>query len=200
MAKLLIKTPGFENRVLELRLGANRVGRGPDSDFQISHSTISGRHCELILTDGGVLIRDLQSTNGTFVGGRQISEARLSAGDTVRLGDVELFVETTEARVAIPKFLIEELPAPPVVAINGAMICPRHSHAPATHQCTRCKEVMCEPCVHRLRRKGGRNTLLLCPVCSGSVELIGGPKKPKKRSLLARMAETVKLKMTRRLG
>ena len=200
MAKLLIKTPGFENRMLELRLGTNRVGRGPDNDFQISHSTVSSRHCELVLTDGGVLLRDLQSTNGTFVGGRQVSESQLSAGDTVRFGDVELFVESTEARVVIPKFIIEELPAPPVVAADGAMMCPRHEHLQATHQCTRCKEVMCEPCVHRLRRKGGKITLLLCPVCSGPVDLIGGPKKPKKKSLLARMAETVKLKMTRRLG
>jgi pSer/pThr/pTyr-binding forkhead associated (FHA) protein len=199
MAKLLIKTVGFEGRLIELRLGVNRIGRSPSCEFQITHPTISSLHCELILTDGGVILRDLESTNGTFVGGRQVREARLSDGDTVRLGDVEFFVESTDARVAIPKFLNDELPAPPVVATDGAMMCPRHQSTPATHQCTRCKEVLCERCVHRLRRKGGKITLLLCPVCSASVELIGAPKKAKKKSFLGRLGETVKLKMTRRL-
>jgi hypothetical protein len=37
----------------------------------------------------------------------------------------------------------------------------------------------------------------LCPVCGGAVESIDGPPKPKKKSLLARVGETVKLKFTR---
>jgi hypothetical protein len=197
MARLLIKTPGLESPLMELKLGANRVGRSPDSDFQIAHPTISGSHCEFVLTAEGVILRDLESTNGTFVDGKPVSEAKVTAGQTVRLGDVELFVEATEANVAIPKFVDPELPAPPVVAADGSVICPRHPQAHATYRCTVCHEVMCEACVHRLRRKGGKATLLLCPICSSTVELIGGPKKPKKKSLLARVGQSVKLKFTR---
>jgi pSer/pThr/pTyr-binding forkhead associated (FHA) protein len=196
MARLLIKTAGLENQLIELKLGTNRIGRSPDNDFQILHATISSLHCELVLTDGGVLLRDLESTNGTSVDGKPVREAQLVAGQTVHLGDVELFVETTEAKVVIPKFFHPELPAPPVVTKNGAVICPRHPHIPVTHQCTVCKEVMCEGCVHRLRRKGGKVTLSLCPICSNAVELIG-EKKQKKKSLLSRVGETVKLKFTR---
>ena len=194
MAKLQIQTAGFDNPLLDLRLGANRVGRSPDADFPIPHATVSGLHCELILRDGGVTVRDLGSTNGTFLNGEPITEAELSAGQTLRLGDVELLVENTEVTVAIPTFNRTDLPAPPVVQTDGAIVCPRHRNAHVTYQCTVCKEVMCDACVHQLRRKGGKKNLLLCPLCSEAVEPIGGARKPVKKSLFTRWTQTIKLK------
>ncbi len=190
MAKLLIKTEGVANPVLELRLGVNRIGRSADNHFQIVHPTISTHHCELELGDGTVLLRDCDSTNGTFVNGERVKEAALQAGQTVHLGDVELLVETTEVKVAIPQYE-RPRPAPPVVLDDGAMICPRHKQARVTHQCTKCKEVMCDACVHRLRRRGGK-MYLFCPLCSNPVELIGGAK-PKKKSFLGMLKRTVKM-------
>jgi len=197
MARLLIKTAGLENQLIELKLGLNRIGRSPDCDFRIIHPTISSLHCEFVLSDAGVILRDLESTNGTFVEGKPVREIKVLAGQTVHLGDVELLMETTDAKVAIPKFANAELPAPPVVAKDGSMLCPRHPHLQSTFQCTVCKEVMCDGCVHRLRRRGGKNTLLLCPICSNAVEPVGGPKTKKKKSLLTRLGETVKLKFSR---
>ena len=194
MAQLQIQTEGFDRQLLDLRLGVNRVGRSPDADFPIAHSTVSGLHCELILRESGVTVRDLGSTNGTFLNDEPVQEAALAAGQILRLGDVELRVENTEATVAIPKFIRTDLPAPPVVLSEGALVCPRHRLAQVTYQCTVCHEVMCDACVHQLRRKGGRKVLLLCPLCSGAVEPFGGPRQPVKKSLLARVAETVKLK------
>jgi pSer/pThr/pTyr-binding forkhead associated (FHA) protein len=197
MARLLIKTAGLENRLLELKLGPNRIGRDPESDFQIVHPTVSSLHCELLLSDVGVKLRDLESTNGTFVDGKPVKEVDLVAGQLVRLGDVQLLVENTDANVAIPQFNNLDIPAPPVMEKNGAILCRRHPHAPSTHQCTACKEAMCDRCVHRVRRKGGKITLLLCPHCSSPVELIGGPKSEKKKSIFTRVGETVKMKLTR---
>lgn len=197
MARLSVKTEGLNAKLMELKLGANRVGRHSDNDFQIEHPTISSVHCEIVLQEGGVLLRDLESTNGTFVNGTAVREVKLSPGEIVRLGDVELLVETTDFTIAIPKFSNPELPAPPVVTEEGSLICPRHKHAHVTHQCTKCQEVMCDACVHRLRRKGSKKTLMLCPICSGSVELIGGPVKTKKKSLFERLVgETVKMKLS----
>ena len=196
MAKLLIKTEGLENQLIELKLGLNRVGRSSDNDFQIIHPTVSSAHCEFMLAEGSVTLRDLDSTNGTFVNDEPVREIQLVPGQTVRLGDVELFVETTDVTIAIPKFSNPELPAPPVVKKNGALVCPRHEHAQVTHKCTHCNEVMCEACVHQLRRKGSNNVLRLCPVCSHAVELIGGPVRARKKSLISRVTETVKLKLT----
>ncbi|HYG21990.1 MAG TPA: FHA domain-containing protein [Verrucomicrobiae bacterium] len=200
MARLIVKTPGLGREVIDLRLGSNLIGRSPETDFPLVHPTISTLHCELVLSDTGVVLRDLESTNGTFVNDERIREVTLLPGHALRFGDVELFVESTEAHVAIPKFANTELPAPPKVSLEGAMICPKHPHAPVAFQCTACMEVMCNACVHRLRRKGGKNVLLLCPVCSQPVKLISEPDKQKKRSFLARVGETVKLKWTRSIN
>jgi pSer/pThr/pTyr-binding forkhead associated (FHA) protein len=156
MARLLVKTEGLNARLIVLKLGANRVGRHPDNDFSIEHDTISSVHCEIVLRDDGVILRDLESTNGTFVNDEPVREVQLSPGQVVRLGDVELLVETTDAIIEIPKFSNAELPAPPVVRNDGALACSRHTHRAVTHQCTACKEMMCDACVHRLRSKGGK--------------------------------------------
>ena len=189
MARLLIKTEGLENKTLELRLGANHVGRDSDCDFPIEHPTVSSVHCELILSHDGVLLRDCDSTNGTFVNGEPAKEAWLRAGQSVQLGDVELFVENTDVTIAIPKFE-RERPKPPVAVEGGGLLCPRHAHALATYKCTHCHEVMCSSCVHVLRRKGGQ-PLFLCPLCSHKCERIGAEKK--KKGFMGFLQRTAKL-------
>jgi len=198
MAKILVKTAGLSSQLLELKLGVNRIGRNAENDFQLEHPSVSGSHCEFVVTDSSLVLRDLESTNGTFVNGAKVREFKLSPGETVHVGEVELWVESTAAAIVIPRFVDRELPAPPVVVTDGSMICPRHSQAKVSYKCTHCKEVMCTACVHKLRRKGSKNTLLLCPLCSHAVELIAGAAvaKPKKKSLLSRVTETVKLKLT----
>jgi pSer/pThr/pTyr-binding forkhead associated (FHA) protein len=192
MARLLIKTAGLENQALELRPGINRVGRSPDSDFIINHTTVSTNHCEIILSADGVILRDCHSTNGSFVNGDPIKEVRLLPGQTVTLGDVELFVESTEANVVIPEYE-RPRPKPPVVLPDGAMLCPKHHHSPAKYKCTHCSEIMCGECVHVLRRKGG-NPLFLCPLCSHKCELIQIEVVKKKRSFVDFLQDTVKLR------
>jgi pSer/pThr/pTyr-binding forkhead associated (FHA) protein len=190
MARLVVKAAEMGNQVIELNLGVNRLGRSPTNDFPIEHPTVSATHCELVLADDGVTVRDCASANGTFVNGERVEEARLSAGETLHLGAVELLVETTDVTIAIPKFETPR-PAPPVVLPDGSLICPRHPKARATHQCTHCREVLCDACVHRLRRRGGK-AMALCPLCSHPCTVIGG-EKPKKRSLLGLWRKTVKL-------
>jgi len=190
MATLLVKSGGFKDRVIELKLGVNRFGRGPGNDFQIDHATVSDRHCEILLGGEGILVRDCASTNGTFVEGLAIREAALSNGQTLRLGDVEFLVQSAEVRVAIPKFDVPR-PAPPVVLRDGSLICPRHPEARVTHQCTHCREVLCDECVHRLRRRGGK-TLKLCPLCSHKCQPLTVEKR-KKKFFSSLFGKTVKL-------
>ena len=192
MARLLIKTVGLEIQALELRPGINRVGRSPENDFVINHTTISSSHCEFILSADGLLLRDCDSTNGSSVNGDPITEARLLPGQTVMLGDVELFVESTHANVVIPDYE-RPRPKPPVVLDDGGMICPRHALVPAKYKCTHCSEIMCSECVHVMRRKGG-SPLFLCPLCSHKCELIPTAVAKKKRSFVEFLQETVKLR------
>jgi hypothetical protein len=194
MAKLIIKSQGFNDQVINLNLGVNRVGRSPGNDVIIEHATISSKHCEIALGDGEVTVRDCGSTNGTYVNDHPVMEARLTAGQVLRLGDVDFLVESTDVTIAIPKFEVAR-PAPPVVLTDGSLVCPRHKNARVTHQCTHCREVMCDDCVHRLRRRGGK-LLKLCPICSHACTAIGGEKK-RKKSFLGFLQRTVKLPFVR---
>ena len=190
MARLVINSHSFQQRVLELKMGVNKIGRTDTNDFQIEHATISSHHAEIILKENGLTLRDCNSTNGTFVEGKRVTEATLQQGQTVALGDVQLLVESTEVVIAIPQFEVER-PAPPVVLTDGSLLCPHHPKALAIWQCKLCRQVMCDACVHRLRRRGGK-MLKLCPLCSHEVERIGGTPK-KRRSFLALLQHTVKL-------
>jgi len=192
MPRLLVITEGSGPRLYELRLGSNRIGRSPQNEFPIPHPTISTFHCELVLSQEGVTLNDMGSTNGTFVGGQRVGSHKLTEGQSIRLGDVELRIENTEIRVSIPKFANPELPAPPVLNANGSMLCQRHPQSAVSHRCTRCQEVMCPACVHRMRRRGGQIILLLCPLCSQPVEPLGGPEQPQKKSLITRAGESIR--------
>ena len=190
VARLVINSAESGNRVIELNLGVNRLGRSSQNDFPVEHPTVSAWHCEIVLTNEGVVVRDCGSANGTFVDGEPVKEARLSAGQTLHLGEVELLVETTDVTIAIPSFDMPR-PAPPVVLSDGSLICPRHPKQRVTHQCTHCQEVLCDLCVHRLRRRGGK-AMTFCPLCSHPCVPLGSEKK-KKKSLFGLLHKTVKL-------
>jgi adenylate cyclase len=73
----------------ELRTGATMVvGRAPNSDIPIIDPTISRRHAEVECGDAGVTIRDLGSSNGTFVNGTRVDASPVTAGDVVTFGKV----------------------------------------------------------------------------------------------------------------
>ena len=194
MARLLRKSGLSEPEVLELNLGVNHFGRNSENHFAIDHPTISSHHCDITLTADGVLLHDRSSTNGTFVDGQPVQQAVLQAGQTVRLGDVELFVETTDVHIAIPE-IDRLIPSPPVVMPDGTMLCPRHPDTKVTHRCTHCHSVLCEHCIRSVGRRGGP-MLLLCSLCSNPAELIL-VEKPKKKSFLAKLTATIKLPFLR---
>ena len=69
--------------------GTTRVGRGPENDLVIQGpeaASVSLQHLEIVRTAAGFAIRDLGSTNGTFLNGERISEAGLAPPATIRLG------------------------------------------------------------------------------------------------------------------
>jgi ABC-type multidrug transport system ATPase subunit/pSer/pThr/pTyr-binding forkhead associated (FHA) protein len=65
------------------------IGRAPDCDIVVNDPQVSARHCQLIRTEAGWLLRDLGSTNGTFVNG-----VRIHGTVTVRPGDRILLANT----------------------------------------------------------------------------------------------------------
>jgi pSer/pThr/pTyr-binding forkhead associated (FHA) protein len=72
--------------------GATRtVGRAPEADFLVDAALVSRVHCSLsALPDGELEVRDLESTNGTYVNGQRVEVARIAPGDRLQVGRVEL--------------------------------------------------------------------------------------------------------------
>jgi pSer/pThr/pTyr-binding forkhead associated (FHA) protein len=72
------------------------VGRAPRADFILDAALVSRLHCRLEAGEENLEVVDLASTNGTFVNDKRIERARLSSGDRLRVGRVELRVERAE--------------------------------------------------------------------------------------------------------
>src|SRR5688572_4986311 len=106
MSKLVVLTEGFAGRTLELKVDRTTVGRLEDNAFQLAEPSVSSHHCEILLRDNEVVIKDLNSTNGTFINGQKITEGVLKPGQTLKLGQVELRLENGQA--AIPKKPLEQ--------------------------------------------------------------------------------------------
>ena len=194
MARLLVKTEGLGLSTVELRLGVNRVGRDPKSDFPLRHFSVSSQHCELMLSHDGVVLHDCGSTNGSFVNGQRVAEdVWLEPGQAVQLGDVELSVESTDAPISIPTIQRDAPAPPPVVLASGELLCSRHPEKPVTFKCTHCREVMCTSCVRMMRIHGGK-PLFLCCLCHNKVERIGADESKSKKGFLGFLQDTVRLK------
>jgi DNA-binding NtrC family response regulator len=87
----VVSGPDKGNKVTTLD-ALMRVGSDPASDLVLSDPTVSRTHAELERTPRGLLIRDLGSRNGTWIGNRQVLGAFLEPGDTVTLGKTRLKV------------------------------------------------------------------------------------------------------------
>jgi pSer/pThr/pTyr-binding forkhead associated (FHA) protein len=71
--------------------GIRTIGRATGADFIVDAPLVSRVHCRLTALPGGDLeVRDLNSTNGTFVNGERIENALLESGDRLKVGRVEL--------------------------------------------------------------------------------------------------------------
>ena len=81
---------------------ARTVGRAVGADFIVDAALVSRVHCRLTaFPDGGLELRDMDSTNGTFVNGRRIQTARLAPGDRVQIGRIELVALKDEKSEAL---------------------------------------------------------------------------------------------------
>ena len=88
--KLLVISGPLQGREFVLNRDTFTIGSGAHNDLTISDSTVSKRHCEIVVEPSGYLIRDLESTNGTFVQGVRVSSAHLAPGSEIQLGKTRI--------------------------------------------------------------------------------------------------------------
>ncbi len=104
MAKLVVLSEGMTGQSYELKVDQTTIGRVEDNTFPIPHASVSSHHCEVLLRGSDVVVKDLNSTNGTFINNQQITgESVLKPGQILRLGQVEIRLEAPGATGASSK-------------------------------------------------------------------------------------------------
>ncbi len=106
---LLASTVGVRALVLsgahkgEARLVGKRltIGKSNEADLVLSDASVSRMHCELERTRQGIVVRDLGSTNGTYVEGARIREAALRPGATLSVGEVAIQLQPSMQRLDV---------------------------------------------------------------------------------------------------
>jgi hypothetical protein len=118
----LLSLDGHGNIPLDLVLVV--VGRHPDSDALLDSSRVSRRHCCLVVDRGGVLVRDLDSRNGTRINGRRIRVGLIRRGDELSIAHLRYRLQIDEETIeAVPTTIRDDcgldasrcrdLPVPP---------------------------------------------------------------------------------------
>lgn len=108
MPKLVVLSEGFTGRTHELTAEKTTVGRVEDNTICIPEASVSSHHCEILLRGGEVVVHDLNSTNGTFIGGNLITESVLKAGQILRLGNLQMRLEGDRAASQAPKKQLDQ--------------------------------------------------------------------------------------------
>jgi hypothetical protein len=177
-----------------LRPGLNRFGRAAANDHWFDDPAISEAHCEISVEDDFVMVRDLGSTNGTYIDRQRIQQAALYAGQTLQIGPLEMVLDTRAVQVAIPELPKADNPFVTSVELlaDGHPACLGHASRHAVWVCGHCGRPYCDECVRKLRRVGGAY-LRLCPSCGNHCKLSAWSEsvKRRKKNLLLALAEKV---------
>jgi pSer/pThr/pTyr-binding forkhead associated (FHA) protein len=109
--KLILLSGGAKGVVYPLAEPKIELGRDSNNTIQLEGASISRHHAVLDRTNGEYTIRDLHSSNGTFLNDQPVQEAHLKPGDRFRLGETELSYETAN-EPTVTASPVASLPAP----------------------------------------------------------------------------------------
>lgn len=94
----LVGMDGFDSDAHIVSDGVLTIGSSPDCDIRIQSNFVSRHHAQLVQTRNGCLLRDLESTNGTFINSRRVNKRILRAGDLVTIGKERYRYERTSMK------------------------------------------------------------------------------------------------------
>jgi len=101
---------GFDHPGLELIQGVNRIGRDPaQNQHVVSSSHISRCHCEILVNDGQIWVKDLGSHNGTYINSERITRAELHPGDRLGLSRRVTFILAMDQDMQKPEGMEVEM-------------------------------------------------------------------------------------------
>ena len=100
MLKILLKLKDTELKTLETDKAVITIGRNKNNDIHINNLGVSKKHARIVKQNGGYIIEDLKSTNGTLLNNEPIVKANLKGNDVVSLGKHTLFILSYDGRNA----------------------------------------------------------------------------------------------------
>jgi pSer/pThr/pTyr-binding forkhead associated (FHA) protein len=112
MAALIGMSGDVKGKTFPIESDIITIGRSKDNTIPIDNPTVSGHHCSIIRNGDRYLLRDLESTNGTRLNSKDVTESKLLPKDIVQVGSVEFLFDSepmetgetrrhTEARVEV---------------------------------------------------------------------------------------------------
>jgi pSer/pThr/pTyr-binding forkhead associated (FHA) protein len=174
--------------------GLNQLGRNPTNDFRVSDPSVSSFHAELTVDGDQIRVRDLGSTNGTFIDDVRIEEGPLKPENILRLGNVRFQLEEVTVTPRPHAASAEEAVAASVVV---APRCVHHPGEAAAFKCDNCGAALCAKCL-TVVGQGKFEATTICPVCQGQCHpLPHVSKAPETPSLLHRLTQTLRIPFTR---
>ncbi|PWT91904.1 MAG: serine/threonine protein kinase, partial [Blastocatellia bacterium] len=129
------------------------IGRTPEAHLCLADDRFFSRnHCLLEINPPHSFLRDLGSTNGTFVNGKRVREAYLQNGDRIQGGETILVVEvTTSVPADLAETTQDAFPSRPVLVMVECLNCGRREQAQASDANER-MTFLCEDCRIELKR------------------------------------------------
>jgi pSer/pThr/pTyr-binding forkhead associated (FHA) protein len=94
MPRLVVLSEGLTGRTHELKAEVTTIGRLEDNSFQVPDASVSSHHCEVVLKGNDLHVKDIGSTNGSFIKGERFTEAVIKPSQVFRLGQIEIRFET----------------------------------------------------------------------------------------------------------
>jgi DNA-binding NtrC family response regulator len=99
--RLVVASGPDRGRSLLLAPGTHRVGKSRSCELVLADGAVSGQHLALEVSDAGVVVRDLGSTNGSWFGGARFTLLEVDRAATLTIGKTELRIEPVDATTAL---------------------------------------------------------------------------------------------------
>jgi hypothetical protein len=119
MPRLVVQPGTPQAWEIQLKPGLNFLGRGASNDFKIEDVSVSGSHCQIRIDNGSAVIKDMGSTNGTYVNRAKVQESKLVSGQPFRLGSVDMIFYTdgpnAVTALVVPASPVQTPPLPPPI-------------------------------------------------------------------------------------
>ena len=97
MLTILLKFKNAEIKTIETDKAEITIGRNPGNDIHIDNLGVSKQHAKIVKQDGGYVVEDLNSTNGTFINDKRVARAVLNNNDELHIGKHSLQIQLKAA-------------------------------------------------------------------------------------------------------